>query len=65
MEFLYLDGIMYDSMHRSMSRTEFDPSHALLLCHSFEFDQGARFLLEKMQCVELLLRNYMGMRLGS
>jgi hypothetical protein len=35
---------------------EYDASQALLLTHTYEFEQGEKFLLEKLQCTELLLR---------
>jgi hypothetical protein len=35
---------------------EYDASQALLLTHAYEFESGEKFLLEKMQCTELLLR---------
>ena len=35
---------------------DYDSSQALLLTHAYEFETGEKFLLEKMQCTELLLR---------
>jgi len=43
-------GIL-DSAH-----AQYDAAHALLLMHSFGFQRGQRFLLEKQQSTELLLR---------
>lgn len=31
------------------AHTQYDPAHALLLCHSFAFEKGQRFLLERQQ----------------
>ena len=38
------------------AHVQYDPAHALLLCHSFAFERGLRFLLEKQQSTELLMR---------
>jgi hypothetical protein len=38
------------------AHAQYDPAHALLLCHSFGFERGQRFLLEKQQSTELLMR---------
>lgn len=38
------------------AHVQYDPAHALLLCHSFNFDRGLRFLLERQQSIELLMR---------
>lgn len=40
-------------------RAHYDPAHALLLCYSFEFQPGQRFLLEKQSCIDLLMRMLM------
>jgi len=38
------------------AHTSYDPAHALLLCHTFHFERGQRFLLEKQQSTDLLMR---------
>ena len=38
------------------AHTQYDPAHALLLCYSFKFERGQRFLLERQQSSELLMR---------
>lgn len=38
------------------AHTTYDPAHALLLVHSFGFERGERFLLEKSQSVELVMQ---------
>lgn len=38
------------------AHTQYDPAHALLLCHSFSFERGQRYLLERQQSTELLMR---------
>lgn len=38
------------------AHTQYDPAHALLLCHSFAFERGQRYLLERQQSTELLMR---------
>jgi hypothetical protein len=38
------------------AHTQYDPAHALLLCQSYDFERGLRYLLEKQQSSELLMR---------
>jgi hypothetical protein len=38
------------------AHAQYDAAHALLLCHSFGFERGQRYLLERQQCTELLMR---------
>jgi hypothetical protein len=42
---------LFDGAH-----AQYDAAHALLLCHSFGFERGQRYLLERQQCTELLMR---------
>jgi hypothetical protein len=41
------------------AHAQYDPAHALLLCHSTGFERGQRFLLERQQCTDLLMRMLM------
>lgn len=38
---------------------QYDPSHALLLCHMFDYAPGTLFLLEQSQSTEMLIRQHM------
>lgn len=38
------------------AHTSYDPAHALLLCHTFHYERGQRYLLEKQSSTDLLMR---------
>jgi len=38
------------------AHTTYDPAHTLLLCHSFHYERGQRYLLEKQSSTDLLMR---------